>query len=188
MNIDIYSKTSFGAKFISSANVKKFASKLDKYVPEKTSFVEIDPTNSADVSAVGNIAKYWEHEKYASNINYTVESLSKNGGNDRTKVFAISSQNKDLDNLDDKKILGVAEIEKFETGLNLRYLQVNPDYIFNQPKLYKHVGSEMLNCLKNYYGEPIMLNSLRSFAVRNFYENNGFKLVDEGTLRYQWLP
>lgn len=188
MKIDVYPKTSFGAKFISTASVKKIASNLDEYVPVKSSFIEIDSNNLNDVKAVSNIAKYWENEKYASNIDYVVQTLNKTGNDGRTKVFAISSQENGLEKLDDEKILGITEIEKLTNGLNVMYLQVKPDYIYKQPRVYKHIGTEILNCLKNYYEEPITLNSERSFAVRKFYENNGFKLVDKETLRYQWLP
>lgn len=188
MQIDTYPKTSFGAKFIRTAIIKKVASNLEEYIPVKSSFIEIDSNNLNDVKAVSNIAKYWENEKYASNIDFTVKTLNKKGNDGSTKVFAISTQEKELEKLDDEKILGVAEIEKVTNGLNVRYLQVNPAYIYNSQRIYKYIGSEILNCLKNYYGEPITLNSVRSYAVRRFYENNGFKLVDNETLRYQWLP
>lgn len=188
MKIDTYPNTSFGAKFIRPAKVKKLSHNLNNYVGVNSSFIQIDTDNINDVKAISNIAKYWENELYASNIDFTVKTLNKKGKDETRKVFAITTQETGFENLSDEKILGLTEIEKLTQGVNVMYLQVNPDCIYKQPRIYKHIGTEILNCLKNYYCEPIMLNSNRSYSVRKFYESNGFNLVDKETLRYQWLP
>ena len=66
MRIPRNNTTSFGAKFIKSAQIQKFDTKTGTYASKKVSFVELEPDNFSDVWAVAMAAKYWPDEFYAS--------------------------------------------------------------------------------------------------------------------------
>lgn len=169
---------SFGAKFLNNAQVNK---KTPNNTYEKTnaSFVEMNPKDDKDMKALDNIQKYWENDRYASNIYTFALKIRKDELSPKKfKVYALTSQNSDFENLDDRNILGavLGETPK-KDFLYIDYLQVNPEYIYYPNANYKRNGSAILDSLKKHFSE-IMLKPTKG-ATEKFYEKNGFHKVGD---------
>lgn len=180
---------SFGAKYISSDNIKQLDLFKKTYSPRKVSIVKIDGTNEADVKAVGKAVTKWKDAAYAQSIQCVLNSIFARfiEPEERT-VFAITTQNKNHGKLKNKKILALAEVNTSkDSTINLDYLQVNPDYIHTaKSRKYKGIGSCMLNFLKQTFQKPITLQS--DFHVTNFYTKNKFDVLDAKKFKYIWNP
>lgn len=180
-------KINFGAKLINTAKIKTLNSHTKSYFPQEVSVVEIEPDNIQDIFALSGAAKSWMYEKYASNISYTANCLFHNIMDRKTnKVFAITEQLDNLDNLDETKILGMTDIKKKgKKSIELNYIQVDLDYhLFLEQRRHKEVGTRLLDTLKNLY-EKIELTAAKG-SVKDFYIKNGFKVKDIRENKYIW--
>lgn len=181
-------KISFGAKFINNINVGKL--NKNSYIQDHVSFIEINPFNPNDIKALENIAKYWEHDKFAGNIYIKAKELSRRfNPEDASKIYALTCQMSNFEKLIDTKILGVTDgFVPFRNKkyINLDHLQVNPDFIYGFKKEYKGNGTSILNCLKNIYNR-ISLISLPSFSVKNFYIKNEFVEFPLNSNKFEWV-
>ena len=175
---------SFKASLINKPNILKRNSN-GKYSETPCSFIKIDANNSNDIRALNNVSKYWEFSSFAENIAYTAKLMS-SGRNIKSKynIYALTTQNENLNKLDDEKILGLVEIEELpNNNVFLGYIQVKPELIYDLPLEIKRCGSAMLDCLKLIYSnKTISLNS----RVHDFFFKNGFKLIDVEKNRFAW--
>ena len=177
-------KISFGAKFINPINVGKLEGKA--YNQVDVSFVEINPFNADDVSALENIAKYWKDDKFAMNISVTADKIHKSKSADGIRIFALTSQGDSFEKLNPDRILGVVETEDMAPfHFHINRFQVKPDYVYKRDLEYSGVGTAILNSLKE------MCNKLSAISesdqsVKSFYERNGFDETFKGSNFYTW--
>lgn len=177
----------FGAKLISTTQIKKLNPNTKTYSRQEVSVVEIDPDNIEDIFAIYDAARSWINEKYASNIASTANCLFHNNlDRKKYKVLALTKQLDNLESLIDNKILGIAEFQKTGTkAIELNYIQVNTnDNLFLDKPTYKEVGTRIMDSLKTLY-DKIELTAARG-SVKNFYIKNGFKACNESKNRYVW--
>ena len=183
-------KISFNGTFIHKRNIKQ---RIDnRYIPVKSSFIELNPNDFNDLKTLSNIDKNWNSE-FSSTI-YQSALSNKSLINTNKKYYALTIQKDNFQTLDYKKILGLAEFENKEDLNKIVLLQVNPKYINNNPHqkslfskiftkifrtknstlpLYKNIGRGILDSFKE-----ISDKSLELFALNNtkdFYKKNGFK-------------
>ena len=174
----------FKAHFIKSTIIEK-KEHDEKFIPSCCNFVEINPKDSNDLAALKNIAKFWDYNSFTENIAYT-GNLIANGRDAKNKyrIYALTTQNKNLAELDDEKILGIVETEKnSKNQIFLNYIQVRPEIIYSASTKIKRCGTAMLDCLKEIYQDKtISLNS----KVHEFFLKNGFKLIDTKKNRFTW--
>jgi len=170
------SSISFKSNYIKPLCIQKKSSVEDNYVNSKASLVEIDMTNSSDVSAVDNLPALWGKKKIAKEVkkiyNYEESNTPKH-------VYAVTLQSSNFDQLNSKKVLGIVQLDTRADNINeLDYLQVNPKcaktYVAGEDRRpYKNIGSSLLNSLKELYPKKrIHLCAIPS-AVE-FYKNNDF--------------
>lgn len=181
----------FRAKFVGSTQVKKLNTLKNEYEKCAVSFLEFDPTNKKDLKAMEDISRYWCDSQFAWDISQSADAVTY-GNLDRNtnKVYILTRQKNDFDNLRYDDVLGLADVETKQNKegkdyLNLHRLQTNPDFIDKERPMFKYIGTGILNILKG-FNKIIELNSVSS-AI-DFYEKNGF--VDLGTqfLRFRWTP
>ena len=100
----------------------------------------------------------------------------------------MTKQDSDFDNLDDSKILGMAEINKEDkNSVELNYIQVDPEQTsLSQRAEYKNIGSKMLDLLKNKYADKVIKLRADAGSVSEFYKKNGFVLKDEKKRYFEW--
>ncbi|MBP3820420.1 GNAT family N-acetyltransferase [bacterium] len=181
MKIESNNNTAFGAKFIKFEKIKKLKTAEKTYENIYASFVEINPQNQNDISALSKTAKYWENEKFAGNIYLTAKELTKQTKN-IGKIYALTEQKGNFEKLEFKKILGITNIIKEDTKcIYLDHIQTNPAYIYDVMNKFKGIGSGILNSLKSLYN-VITLISLDTKATKNFYRKNGFQEVNNSNL------
>ena len=183
-----FNTTNFGAKLIKTVTVQKFEPELKTYTPAQVSFVEIEPDNIKDTEALSTAADFWANEKYADVIAHTSRLLNmKILNRNKNKVYAITTQKENLSEPDDRKILGMAEIEDADKPIvELSHIQVKPAIIYalENPE-YKYIGTSILNVLKSIY-TGIKLTSLNDQSVINFYLKNGFRRIIPNTNQFIW--
>lgn len=188
MNIgSINNHLGFKANFECKAEIKKINS--GGYVPEFVNWVKFDRNNLLDVMALSYAARSWEREKFASNIAYRAMLMSETRLKDEPcEIYIMTRQDKDFDDLDDSKILGMAEIEKKDkNSVELNYIQVDPEQTSScQRAEYKNIGSKMLDLLKAQYADKIIGLRADAGSVSEFYKKNGFILKDEKKRYYEW--
>ena len=187
MKINSFSGLNFGAKYIEQVDVKKYNPKSTLYDSASLSFVEFDPINKRDTEAIANAVKTWKGQDYAGMIAQNANLVS-NGflSPEVNHIYLMTSQTHDFDNLDSKKILGLAQMQ---TGVdeedNLRYFQVRPDLKHGiKNRRYKNIGSGMLDSLKKIYNKAITL--IASYSAANFYELQGFEIRNTDLFEYIW--
>lgn len=188
MKINSINKTSFEANLIKTITIQKLMPQTKTYYPAKVSFVEIESDNPKDTKALYEAANFWIDEKYANNIAYTSSLLNtKRLDKNKNKIYAITSQNTNFKELDENKILAMAEIEAADKPIiELSHIQVKPEIIYaiEKPE-YKHIGTGMLNALKSLYS-GIKLTAADSQSVINFYLKNKFSRLEPNSNKFLW--
>lgn len=161
---------SFKAQYIKATPIKNLKRDLS-YSVKEASFVVLEPQNQADICAMRSINLSWDSGFLRSIYN----NLSRY--NDKFKIFALTTQKQNFEELNANKILGVALVERKPDGvLYLDYLQTNPKYIREKvlfPK-YKNIGTAMLNCIK----QMPNIKCIKAVSVPtafDFYLKNDFK-------------
>lgn len=180
---------SFGARYITGGSIQQRDILTRVYSPRKVSIVQIDGVNEADVKAVSNAVKKWKNAVYAPAIRSMLDCIFAGFVSQKEQsVLAITTQKKNFNKLNSKKIIALAEIDKRNNDeVHLDYLEVNPKYAYpEKSRKYKGIGSCMLDFLKNFYKKTITLNS--DFKVTEFYTRNKFNVLQEGKLDYIWEP
>lgn len=177
----------FGANFIKSVPIKKYIPENKLYTEVKANLVELDPFDIKDVHALGDIADKFGHDSYVDNIFMNAKLAFKRNKpeTEDMRIYSLINHDDKFEHMDTDKVLGVAEISELEKGYaEIEYLQVHPKlvYYLNPPE-YKHVGTSILNCLKEFYNK-IKLHS--SPSGTRFYIKNGFKAIDSENRVFIW--
>ena len=176
--------TSFQAKYINNANILKRTSK-NVFKSLDTSFVEIDPMNINDIKALDKISQYWV-DSYAVNMSYVTKAMHEGSlSTNDFKIFALTKQLKDFNNLKSSDILGLVEITpKGKGSIHINYLQTDPEQVYAIEPDYNKIGSRILDSLKNLYN-TITLRPIPGGVVK-FYEKNEFLPTKENPKVYKW--
>ena len=180
---------SFGAKFITTQNIKQLDHISKQYLPYKISIVQVDGKKESDVKAVYNAIKNWKNASYAQSIQGVLNSIFADFlSPEEFSVFAVTTQKKNHSKLNSKKILALAEVDTHRKDkIHLDYLQVDPSFMHtSNSRKYKGIGSCVLDFLKNNFRMPITLQS--DFKVTDFYIKNKFDLIEKDKFNYQWIP
>lgn len=191
MIINHQNTPNFKAKFIGSTPIQKL-NPQGKYEKFEATFLEFDPTNKKDLSAMKEIARYWDNSQYASDICGSAKALALNFLDaTKNKVYILTKQNKKFENLNFQNILGLTEIELQKNKndidiINIHRIQVDEELLNTIRPEFNHVGTGILNMIKEKYNKIIELNSVHS-AI-GFYENNGFQNLGTKNLRFRWTP
>lgn len=182
-------RPAFGARFVTGIpkiHVKKLNSN-GEYKKTPAHFVELLPNCMGDILALSETVKSWKNEKFASSV--FASMLKKMKGNPlytNRKIYAITTQNKNINKLDSKQILGVTEgIVNKNYDVYLEALQVNPNYVYAEKPEYKGVGTAILKSLKNIYYK-IQLISASEKYVKDFYKKNEFIDLPRGSNFFVW--
>lgn len=181
------SHVNFGAKFIKKVNIKKFDKLTNEFKPIEASFVKFDPKNKEDLTAISSAVDSWEGQFFAKSIaDHASKMQSSELSQRHNQIYLLSSQKDNFENLEPSKILGMAKTEHWKhTPDEIRYFETKPDIKHSQKdRTIKDVGKAMIESLKELYPKRIELTSSTSAA--DFYEKQGFKLIDEAWLRYRW--
>ena len=164
MNIN-FNNINFGAKYVSTTQIKQYDYIKQNYSPVPASFVEIDPSNQSDREALHDLLKDWKGSDFTCSIVDSIDYESE----DTNKVYALTRQSKDFNNLRSSEIVGLADMDitKGKTP-ELMYLQVDPILLQKmEPPVYKSVGTGIINSLKRVYNKAIQLVSL--YSATEFY-------------------
>lgn len=174
----------FKANYINTVLIKTLNSTNNTYQPKAANFVEFDIKNPNDTAAINDVAYLWQDKSFADNIAYDVNNANKGYFKKESfRVFALTSQKEGFENLDSRKVLALAEIEKTsDNNIFLEYLQVDPTIVYATGiPLIKRCGSAVLDSLKQLFSDKsIFLNS----RTEKFYTKNGFVKIRQN--QYFW--
>lgn len=176
----------FGAIFKNPVKILK-KDVTGNYIPHNAAFVEIEPNNNADIKALANINRYWaERDQYACDMYATaLELRSDKALQNNTRIFAVTEQKDKFEKLNDKKILGLAEVSTRKPKVfYISYIQVDPRNVFSISPEFKRVGTRILDSVKLFANRILLSPSSKSIA--KFYEENGFKPSKFSLSIYEW--
>ncbi len=176
----------FGAKFIKNVNIQKYNPKTHLYRDAKTSLVEFEPDNYSDMMAIISTVREWKGQMFAGAIAQRASYIADGILNkDINHIYLLTTQQSNLEKLKPGKILGMAHMSSGLGASELKFFQVNPKLKHGAPRPeYKHIGTGILNSIKELYKSPIELTS--SYQAAKFYERQGFKITDKDILKFRW--
>lgn len=181
----------FQAKYVSTGNVKKLNPSKGCYERYGATLLEFDSSNKADLAVLKNTFEKWK-SLFGRDIYQTAENIVVDIFDEvKNKVYFFTKQSKDFDNLKVDDVLGLVDVEpkKNKTGddiLEIHRLQVDTALIDKEMPAFKHVGTGILNSLKEKFNMIIELDSVPS--ATEFYEKNNFVDLQDSFLRYCWTP
>ena len=161
----------FKANFINPVQIQKLYG--NNYKPIEASFTELNLNDKKDIFSLKETAHDWG-ECYAMDM--YIYSRDEVPDGYKKHIYALTTQKQNFDFLIPYKILGLAEFyEKPDNTNKIEFLQVHPDNValqYGRPN-YKHVGSAIINSLKNLFPDnPIKLHSV--LTAKEFYKKHDF--------------
>ena len=153
-------RINFGAKPINDVTIKKWDKQTKKFADYPAKFVKIDSENPIDLSVLNTLAQKWKDAKYIQQI-ATASHWMNVRKYVEIDVYALTSQQKDFEQLRQNKILGVVEMRN------------------------EKAGSSILDSLKKIYGK-MSLFADEGKNIQKFYKKNGFIEDYQGKNHYSW--
>ena len=173
---------SFGANFIKNTTILQ-KDKSGNFKPYDVALVELDPYSKNDIATMAEIADEWfSWESFTPQILESMENISDRHQMIRSerKFYALTTQTDNFEKLDQMNILNTAQVSDYRFNqIKLDFIETNPAYKHKEAKsCYKHIGTAMLNCIKELYSKKDIYLRAIDDAV-DFYLLNGFKRVSE---------
>lgn len=170
-----FMNVSFGASALYLTHVKKFNMDTHKYQPCRATLVKINSKDKQDIKVLSKVNDRWDSGlSYLGNIIDIACGDYYNTQDD--KIYALTLQTQDYENLDPYKVLGVALINCSKDSYNsIDFIQADPAYKYSNGhfRFFKNIGKAMLRCIKKEAGNKV----LKVFALGKvipFYEKYGF--------------
>ena len=179
---------SFKAQFVKPVFINRVSGQ-GNYNKCLASFVKLNPRDINDVKNVELLSKEWGNK--ASYIKIISQNLfneyKMQEDSAKNKIYALTTQITDLENLNPKDIQGVLEIMPTmfsQEDLYISYFEINPKNIHSNPeKIYSKIGTEILDTIKRLFPKKKLL-IVAGNDSQKFYEKNGFKETPFGLLEY----
>ena len=154
------------------------------FLDSKGCIAKLDSTSQKDLTALNKLKYQWlGHFLINEFRDNFIKKIHNNDLHKNEDFFILTEQTEDFENLDEKQILGVMQINKTENKkeIKIKNLLVNPFTNFEaDTRNYKQVGTQLIKFAKAYFaGSKILVNSERTAVP--FYEKQGFKRTDNKT-------
>lgn len=175
-------KISFKANTINYSTITKIK---PNNIEEKIicSFIELDTKNKDDYKAIKTIAHNWDN-------GYSIAvDIFENFSNDKQKshvidtypnrYFALIDQDKTVEKLNPKTILGIAQVSrKIDDVFYLDFIQTNPNHIKNaQNRGFKHIGKTLINSIINVLPNKELTAFPIDDETKAFYKKLNFRQI-----------
>lgn len=163
----------FGAKLINQVKLHKWNG--HSYIPVDGYFLQLNPKISDDFQAIENISKSWKSSEYVKNIINMAKIKKDSDKYTYINIYALTNKYDEFKKIDSNSILGVAQVcdLRNKNSANLEYLQTNPKFLYERKKIYKGIGRNIVNSIKELF-DKISLIPADSKYVFDFYIKNGF--------------
>ena len=172
----------FTANFVKTARINRL-NKNNKYSPYEASIVELDYHNKNDVSALSETVSNWDDSLTVFSVSDMENAKNGKGIVDPFKVYAMTTQKSNFEEMNPDKILGVIEVsdKTATTGRSkIEILQTNPEYNYDvryaSKTKYKDIGKRLVKQVQS------ECSSLYAYPVKSavrFYETMGFKKAED---------
>lgn len=171
------STINFTARLVSNPTIKERRT-LFKYDDVSASIVELDNTNSADLTALNITSKQWENKgsKYVDDMSNIANNGIKETNIGMNHYYALTTQTKDFDRLEPNKILGLMMFHESNIENNeISILEVNPttNKSMNIFRKYKKVGKSLVEYVKSKFPKKD-IDVWADYGARGFYKKMGF--------------
>ena len=188
-------QVSFKGTFINPVNIQQ--KKGNEYKPLTTSFVELNPSDKNDLNVLKDLRDDWMGE---SNYYILDDAILSSKSPNNKKFYALTMQNNNYKNLDNKKILGIVEFSNEKEINFIDFLQVHHNYRTEKPlspltqkivnfffkenpnnkiergNKFKGIGTAIVNSLKNISNKSILY--IATDYEKSFFKKNGFLKTD----------
>lgn len=155
-----------------------------KNTPLNASIVVLDKEDENDIEALLDLSELWDKQKenyVAQLLSEFVKDIDEKPDVKSEHCIALTTQKKDFDKLDPKKILGVSLFSEEDIENEINWFQVEPQNTYSFKPVsreYANAGYSLLDYLtNNFKGKTIYVNSANS-AI-GFYKKYGFKQYDK---------
>ena len=164
----------FGAKFISSANIQKLGHDK-KYREINTSFVKLSHESKKDCNVLCELAGWDSYDTFSKTINDNFQNLSIQKNILGYEFFALTTQESNFENLDPNNILGLLQTSERLKDNYIEYLQTNPEYMLGAAtRKFKGIGKTMMNAYMKMLGKNKTIHLDSTPNAADFYKRIGF--------------
>lgn len=126
-----------GTHIMKTSVLKKAAKELKQYIPHEAHIVELDYNVPADKKVAEELFRTWQGAEFIPIISSRTTSPSR-------RVFAITTQNSNYENLNASEIMGVADFAFKDTHSHTSFLQAKPEIINKPDRDIKGVGRALM--------------------------------------------
>ncbi len=106
--------------------------------------VELDFNNPSDYKAADNLQTLWKGEEFLPMMLCSKTNESK-------RVFVLTSQDKDFENMDSSKILGIVDFFLYDKTADIKFLQADTNIIKQKNREIKGIGSSLIKGVCEYF-------------------------------------
>ena len=166
--------------------------KIRKIVPEEVStpvaFVEFKQDSKQDLKTLYLVSRLWEYNYFIDNMfGHLANLYAGRCKNDGSRIFAVTTQDKQFGKLDPNKILSLAFVQKrIDGSAKIRYLESKREGVpMSFVREYKDAGKGILKCLQGMYNKIVLFAERKSLV--KYYESEGFKSLSEKDIQHmEW--
>ena len=169
------SNITFGAKPLIKVSVlQRLSENAMEFVPKETHIVEMSYINQQDAKALAVLRNKWVDGKFT-------EMICSPSTSEARKIYALTTQCSDLENIDTSQVLGLADVNIKNGNANLRFLQAAPRFVDSPNRPTKNIGKSLIQGLVEKFRTD-GLKSMDLFAehkLKPFYKKVCPQILDK---------
>ena len=141
-----FQSPNFGAKHIVKTNVLRKVAGMSNPVPMEAHLVELDLHSANDLKTIQDVKEKWVGAEFAQMICSPYYSPDR-------KLYALTKQKDGFESLNPNDVLGAADVNLKGKRANLKFLQADPNIIFDKNRPIKGIGDSLMKSLAGHLGE-----------------------------------
>lgn len=183
LKLRIFVMISFKAHKIKPVEILSKTHATGKYNNSIAYIAKLDINSQKDLDTLVKLHQKWKQIITEDVCNNFIAKQNGRSFFEYDDYFILTKQDKDFNNLDEDKILGILQAVRLylKKDIKIENLQVNPNTNFDSStRNYKQVGHQLIEYIKTrFQGRKIYLQANRNAIP--FYEKHGFKRIGDST-------
>lgn len=141
-----FQSPNFGARHLVKTSVLHKVADMAKSEPIEVHLVELDLLSPSDLKTIQDVKEKWVGAEFAQMICSPYYSPDR-------KLYALTKQKDGFESLNPNDVLGAADVNLKDKRVNVRFLQADPNIIFDKNRPIKGIGDSLMKSLAGHLGE-----------------------------------